>query len=136
MPLPSPSRGEFLEFRPPDVVHMRASESPVDLEQLAERLRGFAAQARFYLVIDFTGMTGSIDTEMREKGPKLIKPEWMLGIAYINASMPVRLALKVINLAMFLAGKSDFPTEFVNSEAEAMAAVERFRADQAARARR
>ena len=60
----------------------------------------------------------------------------MLGLADINASMPVRLALKVIDLAMFLAGKSDFPTGFVHSEAEAEAAIGRFRAEQAAKGRR
>ena len=79
--------------------------------------------------MDFTGLSGGIDSSVRERGSQLIKAEWMRGCVYINASMPIRAGLKVINLAMFLAGKADFPTEYVKSREEALAVVERFRAD-------
>lgn len=124
-----------LECLKPDLVLIRAARTPNSLSQLSERLRSIGERGRFYLIIDFTGMKGGFDAEAREKGPSLIKPEWISGCAYINASMPVRLALKVINLTMYLAGRADFPTEFVDSMEEAQAVIGRFRADAAAKTR-
>lgn len=117
----------FLEFPSDDVVFMRIQASPVRLTDSAELLRARAEKGPFYLAVDFTSMTGNLDAESREQGPKLIKPEWILGAVYINASLPLRMAIKVFNLAMFLTGRGDFPTEFVASEQELSPALERLR---------
>lgn len=129
----SESAPDYLEFPEPDIVKMYASRTPTSLSALAERLKSISERGRFYLIVDFTGLTGGFNTEAREQGPRLIKPEWVSGAVYINASMPVRLALKVINLSMFLAGRADFPTEFVDSEEKAYAALARFRAENEAK---
>lgn len=118
----------FLEFLPDDVVIMRPGASDgEDLSVTAERLKKRAEQGRFFLIVDFTGMQGGIDSATRESGSKLIKAEWMRGGIYINASLPIRTGLKVINLAMFLAGKADFPTEYVKSLDEALQVVARLK---------
>jgi len=123
---PQPS---FLEFLPDDVVIMRTwAGDGEDIAVTAERLKKRAEQGRFFLIVDFSGVTGGIDSATRERGSNLIKAEWMRACVYINASMPMRAALKVINLAMFLAGRADFPTEFVKSMEEAQEAVARLKA--------
>lgn len=120
----------FLEFLPDDVVVMRPGAGDgEDLAITAKRLEDRAAQGRFFLIVDFTDMPGNIDSETRERGSKLIQAEWMRACIYINASMPIRAALKVINLAMFLAGRADFPTEYVKSMEEAHATVTRLKAE-------
>ena len=130
MSTPTNPSAPFLEFLPGDVVVMRpGSGEAEDLVDTAKRLEARAEQGRFFLIVDFTDMSGGIDTETRESGSKLIKAEWMRGSVYINASMPIRAALKVINLAMFLAGRADFPTEFVKSMEEAQKTVERMKAE-------
>ncbi|HLT32070.1 MAG TPA: hypothetical protein VK013_18670 [Myxococcaceae bacterium] len=126
---------DYLEFPEPDLVLMHASRTPSSLALLTERLRSISERGRFYMIIDFTGMKGGFDAEAREKGPNMIKPEWISGCAYVNASMPIRLALKVINLTMFLAGRADFPTEFVDSMEKAHATIARFRAEAAAKSK-
>lgn len=126
-PAPPPSSPRFLEFRPPDVMFIRLGAESGSVEEIAETMRRQAEQGPFYLVVDFTHMAGGIDAKTRSETSKLVRPEWILGCAYINASMPVRLSIKTINLALFLVGKADYPSEFVTSEAEAMAAIEGFR---------
>lgn len=125
---------DYLEFPEPDLVLMHAARTPSSIALLSERLRSISERGRFYMIIDFTGMKGGFDAEAREKGPTMVKPEWIAGCAYINASMPVRLALKVINLTMFLAGRADFPTEFVTSMEGAQATIARFREEAAKKA--
>lgn len=119
----------YLEFVSEDVVVMHTSASNgEDLAVTAENLKKRAENGRFFLIVDFTGATTGIDSNTRERGANLVKAEWMRGCVYINASMPIRAALKVINLAMFLAGKADFPSEYVKSFDEAYAAIDRMRA--------
>ncbi|HLT31152.1 MAG TPA: hypothetical protein VK013_14020 [Myxococcaceae bacterium] len=120
----------FLEFLPDDVVLMRpgAGEGE-ELSVTAKRLEERAEQGRFFLIVDFSDMAGGIDSATRERGSDLIKVEWMRACIYINASMPIRAALKVINLAMFLSGRADFPTEYVKSMEEAHETVARLRAE-------
>lgn len=120
----------FLEFLPDDVIVMRPwAKDAQDLEATAERLKSRAEQARFFLIVDFSGLDDAVDASIRKKGPDVIKAEWMRGAVYVNASMPIRAGLKVINLAMFLAGRASFPTEYAKSLEEAHAIVARFRAE-------
>jgi hypothetical protein len=86
-----------------------------------------AKQGPYYLVADFRQLQGSFDRKMHEEGPKLVDPKWLLGVAYVGAPMPLRLLLKVFNLAMFLTGRGDFPYEFADDESQALAFFERLR---------
>jgi hypothetical protein len=129
----SDTYGAIIEFRPPDMLFIRASETRSSIEERAETFRKLAEQRSYYIIVDFTGVKGSIDSGSREQWAKAIRPEWILGSVFINASLPVRMGLKVINLGLLLTGKGDFPTEYVTSEAEALATVERYRAVRAAK---
>ena len=123
----------YLSFPEDDVVLLRLSaelgSGPAPEAQLEAR----AAQAPFFLVVDFKGWTGKFDAELREEGPKLIKAEWMLGVVYLNTSLPIRMGIKVFNLAMSLRGKGDFSTEYVSDESEVPAALDRLRQQRALR---
>src|SRR5690606_13828071 len=106
MSTPATAEKPYLEVLSDDVVVMNTMVGSEDLSVTAELLKAQAAKGRFFLIVDFTGMSGGIDSSVRERGSQLIKAEWMRGCVYINASMPIRAGLKVINLAMFLAGKA------------------------------
>ena len=129
---PAETAPSFLEFRDDDVVILRIN-APSGRTRTIEHLRRRAEQGPYYLAADFRGMTGRFDKEMHEAGPRLVEPEWFLGVAYVGASMPLRMMLKVFNLGLFLAGKSDFPTGYVDTEEEALALFERFRSERRAR---
>jgi hypothetical protein len=115
----------FLQFPAPDVVVFRANAAP-SLEALSTAMAARAEEGKFYLLIDFSDFSATIDAEMRERGPKLVRPEWLLGLVYVNASTPLRVALKVLKLAMMLS-KHSFPTEYADSLEEGLAVVDQMR---------
>ena len=134
---PSDSTANHFEFRPPDVLVIRGRyrAAAVNLEKTAQELRALGEKTKYYLLIDCTGVNASVLTpELRENAPKIVDSANILGCAYINASTPIRLALKVLTLGLFLAGKSDFPTEFVASEEAGLATIERWRSEASSRA--
>lgn len=124
---------KHLRLFPPDVVWLEATSSGSNVGGITSELRARADEGGpYYLVVDFAKMkTPDMDTQSREKAQKMIDPAWILGAVYINASMPVRLMIKVFNLAMFLVGKADFQSEFVADKDEAFKAVDRLRAERA-----
>lgn len=124
MPAETPQL-DFLEFHDPDLVILRPGVRSSSLEDLGEALRQRAERGRFFLVIDFSQLKNGIDAETRERGLRLVKSEWLLGCVYVKASAPIRLALKVLSLMNI--GGSDFPSEHVASEEEALAVVARLR---------
>lgn len=124
-----------LKLQPPDVVWLDThSEGSQMMSIVGELRRRAEAGGPYYLVVDFAEMKRpDMEKGEREEAQKLIDPSWILGAVYLNATMPVRLMIKVFNLAMFLVGKADFQSEFVTSREEALAAVDRLRTAREAR---
>lgn len=125
---PSPAEQPFFEILADDVVLLHSASSKVaDIEVTASMMAKQAEKGRFFVMVDFTGVTGGIDSSAREQSQRLFNSDWTRGCVYINASMPIRVALKVMNLALLLAGKSELPTEYVTSREEGLAAIQRMR---------
>lgn len=126
MATPDPTvKTGFLEFLDPDVVILRPGVAHTSIESLGDLLRQRAERGSFYLVIDFTHFKNGIDSETRERGLRVVKSEWLAGCVYVQASAPIRLALKVLKLMSL--GASDFPAEHVATMEEAEAALARMR---------
>ena len=124
----------FLVLHPPDVVFLE-SKSSDDTQMMGivgELKRRAEEGGPYYLIVDFAQMKhANVGKEQLEEAQKIVKPAWILGSVYLNATMPVRLMVKVFNLAMFLMGKVDYPSEFVATREEAFETIERYRAERA-----
>lgn len=124
----SPRLTQF-EFPANDVVIMRIHSLSAGDDTIIERMRKRAEQGPYFLAADFRQLEGSFDRSIHEEGPKMVDPSWLLGVAYIGAPMPLRILLKVFNLAMFLTGKGHFPYVFVADDVQALAEFARMRSE-------
>ncbi len=129
MPTSADATYTHLKMYPPDTVWLDAQSTANRVSEIVAELRLRASEGPYFLIVDFAKMKApNMDSQTRDKAQRMIDPSWILGAVYINASMPVRLMIKVFNLAMFLVGKADFQSEFVANRDEALAAVARLRA--------
>src|SRR5690606_37090052 len=87
--------------------------------------RAFAERAErgsFYLIIDMA-KTPRLTGEANKAGPQTIRTAWFRGVVFLNASALMRMGLKVFHLGLFLTGQKEFPSVYVKSMEEALAAV-------------
>lgn len=120
------SPSSFIELLSDDVVLIRPSGDESKAAEIREALTERARSGPFFIIADFTGIT-RMHSEAGSRGGDIIEPKWIRGAVFVNASMSVKLGLKVFTLAMLLKGQ-EFPMEHVTSRSEAMAAIERMRA--------
>ena len=110
----------IFEFLADDVVLMHPTGDPSRIDDIRSTLAERAKQGRFFMIADFNGVK-KLHSEVGAKGNQVVDPNWIAGAVFVNASMSVRLGLKVYNLA------NDFPVEYVKTLEEAMAAIARLR---------
>lgn len=116
----------IFEFLADDVVLMHPTGDPSRIDDVRSTLAERAKQGRFFMIADFNGVK-KLHSEVGAKGNQVVDPNWIAGAVFVNASMSVRLGLKVYNLATILSGGNDFPVEYVKTLEEAMAAIARLR---------
>lgn len=127
-------QGEYqhLELHPPDVVVHVTSSDASSIGGVIAELRRRSLDGQYYLIVDFGRVKATqFSSKDRDNALKGLDPSWFLGGIYVNASRPMRMTIKIITLAMFLVGRADYPTEYVDSLEEAFDVVERFRKERA-----
>jgi len=134
MGISQPAGYRHLTLHPPDVAVLSTPSGSEGYGQIIEELHRRSLDGPYYLIVDFGELkAGNVSKADREAAQSALDPSWFLGGVYINASMPVRMMIKVLTLAMFLVGRADYPTEYVSSVEEAFDVVERFRRERANR---
>ena len=124
----TPAQLQTIEDLAPDLLVLRMNAPERTTADIPAALKAKAqANGAYFLITDLTNVK-SLGKGVGDRAPDMVRAEWFRGVIYVSASPAVKLVLKVFNLGLFLSGQADFPSEYVKTMDEALAAVDRMRA--------